>query len=311
MNEFKYSNTNKRYYTLDYYFKTEYGSKICKIPINAGFTCPNIDGTKSFDGCSFCNIKGSGDFAGLASEDLLLQWEKGKQMMNKKWNDSLKIAYFQAFSNTYSTVDILREKYQVFIDLDECFGISIGTRPDCLDEEILDYLQEISEQKLLIVELGLQTIHESTSQIINRAHDLETFNAAVKELRKRNINVVVHIINGLAKETKEMMVATAKYIGDMDIQGIKIHLLHVMNDTKLVNQLNNGFLKLLTKEEYIDIVCEQLRYIREGIVIHRLTGDAPSEIFIGPIWSKKKTIVLNDIDKRMKELNIYQGDLIK
>lgn len=311
MNNFKYSNTNKRYHTLDYFFKNKFNSKVCKIPINAGFTCPNIDGTKSFEGCSFCNIKGSGDFAGLKSEALLLQWRNGKKMMSKKWPNSIFLAYFQAFSNTYSDVKYLSEKYQPFIELDECAGISIGTRPDCLSDEIIDYLEEISKKKYLLVELGLQTIHEETSNIINRAHSLAVFDEAVRKLRAKNIDVVVHIINGLPKETREMMIETAKYIGKLDVQGIKIHLLHVMHGTKLVRQLNNGFLELLTKDEYIEIVCEQLRYIREDIVIHRLTGDAPSEIFIGPIWSRKKTIVLNDIDKKMKLDNIYQGDLIK
>ncbi len=311
MNDFKHSNTNKRYHTLDYYFKNKFLSKVARVPINAGLTCPNINGVKGFGGCTFCNVKGSGDFAGSPVEDLLDQWEKGKTRLQSKWPDAKFIAYFQAFSNTYAPLDVLQEKYQVFLELDECIGISIATRPDCLEEETLDYLEQIAKEKFLIVELGLQTIHSKTEKIINRGHDLEIFDWAVKVLRKRNIDVVVHIINGLPGETHQMMLDTAKYIGKMDIQGIKIHLLHVMDQTELVNQLNNGFLKLLTQEQYVDLVVEQLEYINQDIVIHRLTGDAPMDIFIGPIWSKKKTITVNEIDKKMNIEQTYQGIKLK
>lgn len=307
MNNFKYSNTNKRYHTLDYHFKQKFGTKVGRVPINAGFTCPNIDGTKGFGGCSFCNTSGSGDFAGLRSDDLLTQWEKGISMMKQKWPDAKYIAYFQAFSNTYAPVEVLKEKFEVFANLEECHGISIGTRPDCLEDEVIEYLATLAKRKYLIVELGLQTIHDKTGEIINRGHDLAAFTNAVHKLRAANIEVVVHIINGLPQETREMMLETAKYVGKLDVQGLKIHLLHVMHDTVMVNQLNNGFLTLLEKDQYIDLVCEQLEYINPEIVIHRLTGDAPSSIFIGPIWSKKKTIVLNDIDKKMAMLDTYQG----
>lgn len=306
-NKFKYSNTNKRYYTLDYYFKNKFNSKVARVPINAGFTCPNINGEKSFDGCSFCNIKGSGDFAGLATDSLIKQWEDGKKMMQKKWPDANFIAYFQSFSNTYAPVEILKEKFDFFVNKEDCKGISIATRADCLDDEIIEYLSEINNKTFLIVELGLQSSNEKTNDIINRQHTNKEFEQSINKLRKKDINVVVHIINGLPQETKEDMINTVKYVTKFDIQGIKIHLLHVMHNTKLVNQLNNGFLKLLTKEQYIDIVVDQLELIPEHIVIHRLTGDAPSDIFIGPIWSKKKTIVLNDIDKELVKRNTYQG----
>ncbi len=307
LSPFKYSNTNKRYYTLDYYFKNKYDSKIGRIPIDAGFTCPNIDGTKGLLGCRFCSINGSGDYAGLHTDDLLTQWENGKQMMLKKWPNAKFIAYFQAFSNTYASVKVLKQKYEVFANMQECVGISIGTRPDCFDDDIYDYLEDLNQRCELMVEIGLQTIHEQTAIDINRGHDTEVFYKCVAELRRRNINVIVHIINGLAGETKEMMLQTAEALVDLDIQGIKIHLLHVVHDTELVNDLNNGDLTLLTKDEFIDIVCDQLEILPPNIVIHRLTGDAPKELFIGPIWSRKKTIVLNDIDKELVKRNTYQG----
>ena len=310
-NPFIFSNNHKRYHTLDYHLKEKYQYKVAKIPINAGFTCPNIDGSKSFGGCTFCSVKGSGDFAGLPTEDLLIQWENGKKMMQKKWPNAKFIAYFQAFSNTYAPLDILKEKFEPFASFKECIGIDIATRPDCLDDDIIEYLADLNKRCNLIVELGLQTIHEKTATIINRQHDLDTFDWAVNALRKHNINVVVHIINGLPKETKEMMIETAKYVGNLDIQGLKIHLLHVTSDSKLVNQLNNNFLTLLSKEEYIEIVSEQLALINPKIVIHRLTGDAPTDTFIGPLWSRKKGQVLNDIDKYLIKHNLYQGKNFK
>ncbi len=306
-NPFEFSNTNKRYYTLDYFFKNKFNSKIGRIPINAGFTCPNINGEKSFGGCTFCNTNGSGDFAGEKKDSLLKQWDKGKKMMSSKWPDAKFIAYFQSFSNTYAPVDVLKEKYEVFLKKEDCVGISIGTRADCIDEEIASYLGELNKKTFLMVELGLQTSNEYTNKIINRCHTNNEFEDTVNLLKKYNINVVVHIINGLPKETKKDMLNTIDFINKLNVDGIKIHLLHVMHDTKLVNQLNNGFLKLLSMEEYIEIVTEQIQILNKNIVIHRLTGDAPSDIFIGPIWSKKKTIVLNNIDKELVKKNTWQG----
>lgn len=304
---FEFSNTNKRYHTLDYYFKEKFGFKVARVPINAGFTCPNINGEKGFGGCTFCNIKGSGDFAGARTDDLELQWENGKKMMQKKWPNAQFLAYFQSFSNTFSTVEVLRAKFDYFADKKECIGISIATRPDCLEEDIVEYLAELNQKTMLIVELGLQTSNDKTGDLINRGHDYECYVEGVNKLRAVGIDVVAHIINGLPRETKEDMIQTAKDVSKLDIQGLKIHLLHVMEGTKLVNQLNNGFLKLLSMEDYIDITVEQLELINPKVVIHRLTGDAPSDIFVGPIWSKKKVIVLNNIDKELKKRDTYQG----
>ncbi len=306
-NPYQYTNNHKRYYTLDYYYKTTFGCKIAKIPINAGFTCPNIDGSKGYGGCSFCSTKGSGDFAGHPLDTLKKQWDDGYQMMHHKWPDAQFIAYFQAFSNTYADYEELVNKYNYFLNLKQCFGISIATRADCLNEEIVKYLAQINKIKPIWVEVGLQTIHEKTAHIINRCHDLATFEEGINLLKKYHINTIVHIINGLPQETPEMMLQTAKYVAKLKVAGIKIHLLHVLSDTRLVGQLNNNFLQLLTQEEYIKITVEQLCYLPPDMVIHRLTGDAPFATFIGPVWSKKKTNVINKIDKYMNEHGLYQG----
>ncbi len=306
-NPFKYSNTNKRYHTLDYHFKEVFGQKVGRISINAGFTCPNIDGTAAFGGCTFCSTKGSGDYAGLPSEHLLKQWENGITKMNTKWPNAKHLAYFQAFTNTYAPVDVLRDKFEIFANHPECVGISIGTRPDCLEDDVIEYLADLSTRTYVVVELGLQTMHDKTSEIINRGHDLSCFTESLRKLRDRNINVIVHTINGLPGETYEMMMDTHRFLAKLDIQGIKIHLLHAMSDTALVNQLNNGFLKLMDRDEYINLVVDQLELFDPKVVVHRLTGDAPAENFIGPIWSRKKVTVLNDIDKEFVRRDSLQG----
>ncbi len=306
-NPFIHSNTNKRYHTLDYHFKQIFNSKVGRISINAGFTCPNIDGTAAFGGCTFCSIKGSGDYAGHPQDHLLKQWEEGKKRMNNKWPDAKYLAYFQAFTNTYAPVEVLQEKFEVFANLDDCLGISIGTRPDCLEDDVIEYLADLNKRTYLIVELGLQTIHDKTANIINRGHNLACFEESLKKLRAHNINVVVHTINGLPGEDYEMMMQTHHYLAKTDIQGIKIHLLHAMHDTALVNQLNNGFLKLMDRTDYINLVVDQLELFAPDVVVHRLTGDAPAENFIGPLWSRKKVSVLNDIDKEFVRRNSYQG----
>ncbi len=306
-NPFLYTNSNKRYHTLDYHFKELFGQKVGRISINAGFTCPNIDGTSAFGGCTFCSTKGSGDYAGSPSDELLRQWENGKELMANKWPNAKFIAYFQAFTNTYAPVEVLKEKYETFVELEECVGISIGTRPDCLEDDVIEYLADLNKRTYLLVELGLQTMHDKTSNIINRGHDLQCFEDSLEKLRKHNINVVVHTINGLPGEDYEMMMDTHRYLAKKDIQGIKIHLLHAMSDTALVNQINNGFLKLMERQDYIKLVVDELELFKPEVVVHRLTGDAPSENFIGPIWSKKKVTVLNDIDKEFVLKDTYQG----
>ena len=309
-NPFQYTDNNKRYHTLDYFYKNKFGKKVFKVSLNAGFTCPNKDGTKGYGGCIYCSKLGSGDFAGNKEKDLITQFNEVKEIMKKKWPDALYIGYFQANTNTYAKTEVLKQKYEPILELENVIGLNIATRPDAITEDCLDYLEELSTRTYLTVELGLQTIHEKTTKLINRGHDLECFTNMVKELRKRNINVVVHIINGLPYETKEMMLETVEYLNKLDIQGIKIHMLHIIKNTRLANLYNQEKFHILTKEEYIDIVIEQLERLRPEIIINRITGDPVKEDLIEPTWLLKKFCVLNDIDKEMVKRNSYQGKLI-
>ena len=304
---FKYSYNNKRYHTLDYFYKNKFNSKVFKISLNAGFTCPNIDGTKGYGGCIYCSNLGSGEFAGDKDKDLVTQFNDVKKIMENKWPNGKYIGYFQAHTNTYAPVNILKQKYETILALDNVIGLSIATRPDSITEECMDYLEKLSKRTYLTIELGLQTIHEETSNFINRCHSLECFLSCVKELRKRNINVVVHIINGLPYETKDMMIETVKFLNDLDIQGIKIHMLSILKNTKLEKIYNERPFHILTKEEYVNIVCDELEYLREDIVINRITGDPKVEDLIEPNWLVKKFTVLNEIDKEMKRRDSYQG----
>ena len=303
---FKYSLDNKRYHTLNYYLKNRFHEKVYKVSLNAGFTCPNIDGTKGYGGCIYCSKTGSGEFGGNINDDLITQFNKVKEVMDKKWHGKY-IAYFQARSNTYAPVNILKERYETVLKLDNVIGLFIATRCDCITDECLDYLTFLNKRTYLTIELGLQTIHESTSKLINRGHTLKEFTDIVKRLRKRNIDVVVHIINGLPYETKEMMLETVKFVNTLDIQGIKIHMLNIIKDTPLETLYNKEHFHVLTKEEYIDIVISELELLDSKIVIHRITADPDPKTLIEPTWLLKKTVLLNDIDKEMKRRNTYQG----
>ena len=307
-NKFKYSDSNKRYHTLDYFYKNKFKSKVFKVSLNGGFTCPNKDGKVGTRGCIYCSRTGSGEFAGNIKDNLLKQFDDVKEMMSKKWPNSKYIAYFQANTNTYAPLDVLKEKYETVYKLPNVVGLSIATRPDSIEDDVYDYLEKLSKETYLTVELGLQSIHEKTNKIINRCHSLECFNKAVKELRKRNINVVVHIINGLPYETKEMMIDTVKYLNNLDIQGIKIHMLHILKNTDLYDMYQKEKFHVLSRDEYVSIVCEQLRYLREEIVINRITGDPKEDDLVEPTWLIKKFGVLNEIDKYMAKYDIYQGD---
>ncbi|MDD2435327.1 MAG: TIGR01212 family radical SAM protein [Bacilli bacterium] len=305
MNPFRYSYNNKRYHTLDYHYKKLFNSKVFKISLNAGFSCPNIDGKIGTKGCIYCSKTGSGEYAGQINKDLLIQFEDGIKLMNK-W-DGKYIAYFQAHTNTYAPLETLKEKYELFLDKENVIGITIATRPDAITDECLKYLSDLNRKIFLTIELGLQTIHEKTSFLINRCHTLKQFDDMVHRLRLENINVVVHIINGLPYETKEMMLETVKHLNKLDIQGLKIHMLYILKNTALNNLYQKERFHLLTKEEYIDIVCNQLELLRPDIVIHRITGDPLIDDLIEPKWLIKKTILLNDIDKELVKRNSYQG----
>lgn len=307
MNPFLYTLDNKRYHTLNYFYHHTFHSKVFKISLNGGFSCPNLDGTKGYGGCIYCSKSGSGDFAGNQFEPIQIQFQKGLEMMRKKWPDGKLIAYFQARTNTYAPVQELKKKFEPVLTMPNVIGLSIATRPDAISDECLDYLEDLNKRTYLMVELGLQTIHETTSKIINRCHTTKEFDDMVKKLRARHIPVIVHIINGLPYETKEMMLETVKHINQLDIQGIKIHMLHIVKDTPLANLYQKKPFHVLTKEEYIDIVIDELELLRPEIVIHRITGDPVKEDLITPTWLLKKFCVLNDIDKEMVRRDTYQG----
>lgn len=304
---FKYTLDNKRYHTLNYHLRNKFNDKVFKVSLNAGFTCPNIDGTKGYGGCIYCSKTGSGEFGGNINDSLTTQFYKIKDVISKKWSSSKYIAYFQARTNTYAPIEVLKSKYEEVLKIDNVVGLFIATRCDAITDECLDYLEELNKRTYLVVELGLQTIHSKTSKMINRGHTLEEFTNMVNKLRERNIEVVVHIINGLPYETKEMMLDTVRYLNKLNINGIKIHMLNIIKDTPLEKMYNEEKFHILTKEEYIDIVISQLELLNEEIVIHRITSDPDVSTLIEPTWLIKKFCLLNDIDKEMKKRNTYQG----
>lgn len=310
MQIFPYSDDpNKRYHTWNYALRQQFGEKIFKVPIDGGFDCPNRDGTVAKGGCTFCSVSGSGDMIVAPSDPLPLQFQKEIQLMHQKWPTvDQYIVYFQNFTNTHAPVDVIRHRFEQVVNEKGVVGLSIGTRPDCLPDEVVNYLAELNERFYLWVELGLQTTFEETSAAINRAHDYQTYLDGVAKLRKHGIRVCTHLINGLPGETPAMMRENVRRtIQDSDIQGIKLHLLHLMTNTKMMRDYNEGRLQLMSKEAYVSVICDQLEMIPPEIVIHRLTGDAPFETIIGPMWSLKKWEVLNAIDAEMKRRNSYQG----
>ena len=304
---FKYTLDNKRYHTLNYFYKNKFGIKVFKLSLNAGFTCPNLDGTKGYGGCIYCSKTGSGEFGGDKLKSLTEQVEDMKKVVNKKNIPCKYIGYFQARTNTYAPVEILKKRYEEVLACPDIIGLNIATRCDAITDECLNYLEELNKKTFLTIELGLQTIHSNTSLLINRCHTLFEFDDMVKKLRERHINVVVHIINGLPNETEEMMLETAKHLNKLDIQGIKIHMLHIIKETKMAKLYQESNFHVLTKEEYIDIVIKQLEVLDPKIVINRITSDPDKENLLEPTWLLDKCQLLNDIDKEMKKRNTYQG----
>ena len=304
---FQYSNTNKRYHTFDYYLKQKYGCKVFKVSLNAGFSCPNRDGKKGNTGCFFCSSFGGGENGGNVQEDLNTQFENIKKIMQLKWPNGKCIAYFQAFSNTYASIEKLKEIYDPFFNRDDIVAISIATRADCLEDNIIEYLKEKSAQKDLWIEIGLQTFNDKTAKLFNRGYDNALFVDRLNKLREANINVTVHIINGLKDETQEDMINTCKELNKLDIQGIKIHSLNIVKNSVWGNEYINSPFKTITREEYIDTVIKQLEVLKEEIIIQRLTSDPIMEELIAPDWNNNKTQLLNDIDKEMVKRNTYQG----
>lgn len=298
---------DKRYYTWNHQLKNHFGEKIIKVPLDGGFDCPNRDGSVASGGCTFCSQRGSGDFAGDRGEDIIDQFHTVKNRMNRKWKKGKYIGYFQAFSNTYAPVEELKVMFESILRQEDVVGLSIATRPDCLPDDVVEYLADLNQRTHLWVELGLQTVHERTALLINRAHDYECYKEGVEKLRKHNINVCAHVINGLPLETPEMMLETVEEVSRLDIQGIKIHLLHLLKKTPMVKQYEKGLVELMSQEDYIQLTADQIERLPASITIHRLTGDGPAELMIGPMWSMNKWSVLNGIDDELKRRGSWQG----
>lgn len=297
----------KNYNTLNEFYRCKFNSKVFKVSLNAGFTCPNKDGTKGYGGCIFCQDT---PYIGDANKDLITQFNEIKTMLHKKWPEAKYIVYLEANSNTYGELEDLKKIYEPLLKIDNVVGLNIGTRCDCLTDEIIDYLEKLSKKTYLTIELGLQSSFDSTLKYLNRHHTVEEFTNAVRKLKSRNINVVVHIINGLPNETKEMMIQTASYVNNLKVDGIKIHMLYIEEGTELANIYKKEPFPILTKDEYIEIVTEQLKVLNKNIIIHRITGDPDREKLIAPFWLTKKFVVLNDIDKYLRQKNIHQGDAL-
>lgn len=298
---------NKRYRTWNHHLKEKFGCKVFKVSLNGGFTCPNIDGTKGTGGCIYCSSKGSGDFAGNPQKSLQQQFHEVKGKLHQKWPQAKYIPYFQANTNTYAPVSVLREKYETVLGFPNVVGLSIATRPDALEDDVLDYLAELSQRTYLIVELGLQTIFDATGERINRCHTYAEFLEGFRRLQARGIHVCVHIINGLPGETREMMLQSVRALSSLNLHAIKIHLLHILKGTTLADQYSHEKFSLLELEEYTSIVCDQLELLSPHVIIQRLTGDGEKKNVIGPLWSLKKFVVLNEIDKEFKRRGTHQG----
>lgn len=298
---------SKRYNSFNQHLRTIFGEKVFKVPLDAGFTCPNRDGTLGREGCIYCSTRGSGDFAGEQKLSLPEQFEQSRKMMTKKWPKAKYIAYFQAYTNTYAPAGRLREIYGQVLNLPGVVGIAIATRPDCLPEDVLDYLEELNRNTYLWVELGLQTIHQKSLDWIGRGHDYAAFCQALSELRNRDIKVCGHIILGLPGESKEDMLATARVIAALPLQGIKLHLLHILKRTPLAKIYKKDPFPLLTAEEYVDLIVDILELLPSEMIIQRLTGDGPPDDLIAPLWSRKKWEILNAIDAELERRDSRQG----
>lgn len=295
------------YYSLNSYLKEKFNCKVYKLALSSGLSCPNRDGTLSTDGCIFCSNGGSGEFASDCSLSISQQIKSAKSKVSKKIKDGKYIAYFQSFTNTYGNTNYLRKIFTEAIMHPDIVALSIGTRPDCLPEDVLALLEELNQIKPVWVELGLQTINENTAKYINRGYSLDVFDNAVKSLNKLNIDIIVHLIIGLPGETKEDILKSVNYVCTKNIAGIKLQLLHVLKNTPLEKEYLLNKFNILSLEEYVNIVSECISYIPENIVIHRITGDGPKSILVAPLWSADKKKVLNYMNRRFDELNIIQG----
>lgn len=309
INPFKYSDTNKRYYTYDYYLRRTFGGKCAKIPLDAGFTCPNIDGRCGHGGCIYCSDRGSGDFAASAALTIAEQFRITREKLGSKWSTERCIPYFQAHTNTYAPLSVLKEKYEEALRQEGVVGLNIATRSDCLPDDVVEYLAELAGRTVLTVELGLQSAHDETARLINRGHSYGEFLEGYKRLREASekINICIHLILGLPGESAEMMLETVRRVAELRPHQVKLHLLHVIKGTPLAKMYERGDYVPLEKEEYVDLVCRSLELLPPETVIGRLTGDGMAEELLAPLWSIKKVSVINDIDKELFARNTWQG----
>ncbi len=311
INNFKYADDNKRYHTWNYYLRHKYGCKVFKVALNGGFTCPNIDGTKGVGGCTYCSSLGSGDFAGNPEMSITEQFHEVKEKLHLKWHEAKYIAYFQANTNTYDTVENLRLRFEPVLREENVVGLSIATRADCLADDVVEYLADLNSRTDLTVELGLQSVFDETGERINRCHSYADFLAGYNKLKAHGIDICVHLIIGLPEETPEMMMESVRRVAELEPQSIKLHLLHILKDTVMAEEFQRGELRVLELEEYVKIIVDILEIIPEDIVIQRLTGDGGRESLLAPLWSLKKFVVLDEIDKEMVKRDCYQGCRIK
>lgn len=297
----------KRYYSLDYYIRQTFGEKLYKLSLDGGMSCPNRDGTRGTGGCIFCSAGGSGDFAGDRNVSIKEQLASGKALVQKKHTGSSYIAYFQAYTNTYAPVSYLERIYMEAINEPEVKVLSIATRPDCLSKETLSLLERLNQIKPVWVELGLQTVHKSSADFIRRGYELDVFEKAVYDLKKRGISVIVHTILYLPNETKDMMLETISYLNGLPIDGIKLQLLHILKGTDLADYYEKHPFHLPVLEEYLELLGCMISHLRPDIVVHRITGDGPKSLLIAPLWTGNKRLVLNRIQKHFKDSDIWQG----
>lgn len=297
----------KAYYSLNEFLRNKFNEKVMKISLDGGFSCPNRDGKVGKKGCIFCSERGSGDFSGDRLKSISSQFIDVKKVMNEKWKNGKYIAYFQAYTNTYDTIENLDRKYNEAVSMEGVVCLAIATRPDCIDEEVCKLLKKYNERVYTWVELGFQTSNEKTAELINRGYKNEVYEKAVKLLHEYGIDVVTHIIFGLPEETHDDMIETVKFVIKNKVKGVKFHLLHLIKNTALVKLYNEGRLKFLEQDEYIDLLIESIEMLPKDVVVHRLTGDSPRDLLIGPMWSLKKWEILNEIDRKFKERKTYQG----
>ena len=298
------------YYSLNEYLQNTFGEKVYKISLNGGMTCPNRDGTLGSRGCIFCSEGGSGEFAAFGMLPVKEQIAQAKQRIAQKSDCRKFIAYFQPFTNTYAPVDYLRRIFMEAIKPDDIVALSIATRPDCLGEDVLGLLCELDRVKPVWVELGLQTVHESSAEYIRRGYPLHVYDEAARQLREMGINVITHIILGLPNESREMMLQSVRYAGERS-DGVKLQLLHVLKGTDLLSDYRRGAFKTMSLDEYADLLCDCIEALPPNVVIHRLTGDGDKKLLVAPMWSADKKRVLNTIQKALRERNVTQGSKYK